>query len=111
MSDKKPKENMIMAVIPQAEAERVLDALVRAGYTATTVESRGGVLRQAQKILYIGVEAQALTAVLDLIRTHCRHEVAVKGEPEAFTHDQPPVTAQLGGAVIFVWELTQTLNF
>lgn len=105
------KEKMIMAVIPQAEAERVLDALVRAGYTATMLESRGGVLRQAQQVLFIGVESQALTAVLDLIRTHCRHEVAVKGEPAAFTRDQPPVTARLGGAVVFVWDIAQAFTF
>ena len=33
---------MVMAVIPRDEAEHVLDALINAGYSATFMETKGG---------------------------------------------------------------------
>ncbi|MDJ0755268.1 MAG: cyclic-di-AMP receptor [Ardenticatenaceae bacterium] len=107
----KTNHKMVMAVIPRDEATRVVEALVDTGLTATTVESRGGVLRQAQHILYIAVNELQLEEVLTLIKENCRHEAAVSGEPEAFTIGSRAVTAELGGAVVFVWDLEQINSY
>lgn len=100
---------MIMAVIPQDEARQVMDQLVIAGHTTTFTTGRGGVLRQAQQMLFIAVTEADLPKVLAIIRDNCHTRVQIK---ETAVVDEPiplenvPVTAEVGGAVIFVWDLT-----
>ena len=98
---------MVMAIVPRDEAGHVLEALVTAGYTATFIDSRSGVLRQAQQMLFIAVEEQDLDKVLTIIRDNCHSQVVVEpGEPRTpFSLGSVPVTAELGGAVVFIWDL------
>ena len=98
---------MVMAIVPRDEAGHVLEALVTAGYTATFTDSRSGVLRQAQQMLFIAVEEQDLDQVLTIIRDNCHSQVIVDpGEPRTpFSLGSVPVTAELGGAVVFIWDL------
>jgi uncharacterized protein YaaQ len=99
---------MVMAVVPRDDTEYVLQALVAAGHTATFVESRGGVLREAKKMFFIAVQAQDLDKVLAIIadRCHCQ-EQAVPGGPERgpLSPEPAPVTAGMGGTAVFVWDL------
>jgi len=98
---------MVMAIVPRDEACHVLEALVTAGYTATFTDSRSGVLRQAQQMLFIAVEKQDMDQVLTIIRDNCHSQVVVDpGEPRTpFSLGSVPVTAELGGAVVFIWDL------
>lgn len=98
---------MIMAVVSRDEAQNVLDALIEAGYAATFVESRGGMLRQSQLTLFIAVEKRDdVDAVLAMIREHCRREMEVGSqEQEDIGRPGRSVVTRLGGAAIFVWEL------
>ncbi|MBN1486986.1 MAG: cyclic-di-AMP receptor [Anaerolineae bacterium] len=101
---------MVMAVIHRDQADLVLENLINAGYGATFTESRGGMLRQAQKMVFTAVNAADLKAVLNIIKSHCRTKVAVGSheEPEAGDAISPgptSVVTELGGAVVFVWEL------
>lgn len=98
---------MIMAVIPKIEAETVMDQLIRSGYTATFVESRGGVMRQSQLILFIAVEQENVENVMEIIRNNCHSQININ-PPRQSAYDTPggmPVTADMGGAVIFLWSL------
>jgi len=98
---------MVMAVVPKAEASAVIDALVAIGHTATFAEARGGVLRQASQALFIAVEDDDLDKVLNVIRRDCRSRVSLAstevmtGEPTVTVSE----TAEIGGAVVFVWDL------
>ncbi len=98
---------MVMAVVPRDEAGRVIEALVSAGHTASFSDSRGGVLRQAQQMLFIAVEDQDLERVLTIIRDNCHSQVVVEtSKPRTpFSLGSMPVTAELGGAVVFIWDL------
>jgi uncharacterized protein YaaQ len=100
-------EKMIMAVVPSEEASRVLEALVRAGFTATFAESRSGVLRQAQYILFIAVHAGDVEAVLDIINSRCHSQADVEEctADDAALADRSRTQVELGGAVVFVWDL------
>jgi uncharacterized protein YaaQ len=104
---------MVMAIMPRGEAESVLQALVAANHTATYMETRGGMLRQAQMTLYIAVEAQDVEKVLSIIESACRSEPVVEAvEEEDETTSRPmPVRPQLGGAVVFIWEIERTENY
>lgn len=105
---------MVMVVIPADSAERVLDALVNAGHSATYAETRGGMLRQSQLSLFIAVQAAQLEEVLNIIKQNCRTRVEMSthakiGDPE--NPRTPPVTADLGGAVAFVWDINRIETF
>ena len=102
---------MVMAVVPRDEAEGVLNALIASGHSATFTESRGGMLRQAQYTLFIGVDGQALPQVLDIIRESCHSQVRVEGgeeEERATPYPRPAAASvRIGGAAVFVWDLEQ----
>jgi len=97
---------MVMAVVPKEEASEVVNALVSAGHTATFGESRGGVLRQASQTLFIAVQDEELDTVLNVIRHYCHSPVSLaSAEATPDLESRTAETAEVGGAVVFVWEL------
>jgi len=103
---------MVMAIVPRGEAERVLQALVAANHTATFVETRGGMLRQAQMTLFIAVESQDLEQVLSIIKSTCRSEPTVESaEGEEIPSTPMPARPRLGGAVVFIWGIDRSETF
>ena len=100
-------KKMIMAIVPRDEAEFVLNALIYAGYTATYSETRGGMLRQAQVTFFSVVDEENLEEVLKVIKESCRTRVEID---ENATHHPStlgsiPVASELGGAVVFIWDV------
>jgi len=101
---------MVMAVVPRDDTECILQALVSAGHTATFVESRGGVLRQEKKMLFIAVQSDALKEVLDIIKESCHCQDPGALHPAEGMPPSPEPTStptRLGGTVVFVWDLEQ----
>jgi len=110
---KATKMKMVVAVVPRDEAGHVLEALVAAGHTATFSDSRGGMLRQAQQMLFIATEEQDLEQVLTIIHDNCHSQVTVEpSEPRTtLSLGSVPVTAELGGAVVFIWDLERYVTY
>ncbi len=104
---------MLMVVVPSNTAERVLDALVKEGYTATYAETHGGMLQQSQLSLFIAVKKEQLDEVLGIIEDYCRTQVEMSTKPpdEEKSLKKPPLTADLGGAVAFIWDIDQIVTF
>jgi len=97
---------MVMAIVDRDDGDRVLGALVDAGYTATYGDSRGGVLRRSQKTLFIAVERLKLDEVLGILRQSCRTCLNMNEEPRERPAFGPiPAIPEMGGAVVFVWDL------
>ncbi len=97
---------MVMAVVPKEESGGVLDQLVANGQTATYMESRGGVLHQSRVTMYIAVEDNDLNSVLEIVRGYCHSGVMVEdADGDGCLPPGQPHTAEVGGAVVFVWEL------
>jgi len=95
-----------MAVVPRDELDAVLKALVANGYTATFSESKGGVLRQAQHMLFIAVAAEELEQVIAIIRGNCHiRDQADTLQPAGARSPLTTDPQKMGGAVIFVWDL------
>lgn len=102
---------MIMAIMPRDEAERILQALVAARHTATYMETRGGMLRQAQMTLFIAVDDEDLGRVLTIIEQTCGSEVVVEEDKEAEGPAPMPVRPRIGGAVVFVWNVERSETY
>jgi len=98
---------MIMVVVPENTAEKVLNALVNAGHTATFVETRGGMLRQSQYSLFIASEDSELEKIISIIKGACHTQVEMKTSSLKIDAQKgkSSFTADLGGAVVFVWDL------
>jgi len=95
-----------MAVIPRDEAEHVLDALINAGFSATFMETKGGMLRQSQYSLFTAVSTETLDNVLDIIKNSCKTDIALDEDDLTKQEILENSGAQkLGGAVVFVWDL------
>jgi len=104
---------MVMAVVPKEEANDVINELVDAGHTATFVESRGGVLRHASSTLFIVAEDSDLDKVLMIVSRSCHscvslERVGAAGESLPSTASQ---RAEVGGAVVFVWDLLSSYRY
>ncbi len=97
---------MIMAVIPRDEAEHVLDELINAGFSATFMETKGGMLRQSQYTVFTAFPAKKLDEVCSIIKENCTSDIEL---------DEDDLTRQeilnnsgvqkIGGAVVFAWDL------
>lgn len=104
---------MVMVVVPANTAENVLDALVNAGHTATYAETRGGMLRQSQYSLFIALRKEQLEEVIEIIKTNCHTQVEMNTHPfkEERSSARQPITAEIGGAVAFVWDIESIETF
>jgi uncharacterized protein YaaQ len=104
---------MVMVVVPSNTAERVLDALINAGHSATYAETHGGMLRQSQNSLFIAVKAEKLEEVLGIIKDNCRTQVemSTRDVSDPASMGSTPVTAELGGAVAFIWDISRIETF
>ncbi|MCD4673594.1 MAG: cyclic-di-AMP receptor [Anaerolineaceae bacterium] len=100
-------KKMVMTVVPRNGAEKLLNALVNAGHTATFMESRGGMLRQSQLSLFTAVDSEELEKVLEIIRGSCSTEMIVESQNDAemLSFGQTSITSGVGGAVIFIWSI------
>ena len=100
---------MVMAVVSRDQANRVLESLVTAGYGATFTESRGGVLQQAQLMLFVAVDAVKVDDVLSIIKEQCRTRIQVSEHSDVLngfsSRRTETTTAEVGYAVVFVWDL------
>ena len=97
---------MVMAVVKRDLTEPVLASLLKAGFTATFSESRGGMLRQSQNILYVAVDKQHLADVLTIIKGVFHKDSAIDGSPGAAEGIKTSASeSNNGNAVLFIWDL------
>lgn len=98
---------LIVAVIQDKDAARLLEALVQKGFRATKLASTGGFLREGNTTLLIGTEAEKVDEVMKIIEKICQSReqlvtplTPVGGPTESYV--PYPVEVIIGGATIFV---------
>ncbi|MER3436323.1 MAG: hypothetical protein C4346_01105 [Chloroflexota bacterium] len=97
---------LIIAIIQDYDADRLLEAISAAGFGATRIASTGGFLRMGNTTVLMGVPDDDVPRCLDLVRKTCRSRVV--RTPEAVARDltmwNPAGLDEVtvGGAVIFV---------
>lgn len=62
---------LVIAIVSDKDANLVTDALVNRHYRVTRIASTGGFLRRGNVTLLIGVEAQHVEPVIDVLRETC----------------------------------------
>lgn len=78
---------LVVAIVPDAQAGPVIDALVSQELRSTRINTSGGFLKRGNATILVGVEDERADDVLDILRSHA---------PEAAA---PPDPTQSVGAV------------
>jgi uncharacterized protein YaaQ len=90
-------DNMKLAlvIVPDADKEPILNALMSADFRVTAIASTGGFLRRGKTTLLIGVEKERVQDAVQLIREH----------------STPAIDPELKRAVIFVLKVDRFEQF
>jgi uncharacterized protein YaaQ len=64
--------NLLLAILQNEDADPVAGGLVAAGYRVTRLNTAGGFFRRGNVTLLIGVEAEKVDDVLQIIQANCR---------------------------------------
>ncbi|HIC95158.1 TPA: hypothetical protein EYP12_00850 [Candidatus Bipolaricaulota bacterium] len=101
---------MIAAMVQDEDADELLGALMEEGFRATRVSASGAFLRRSNAMILIGVEEGKVERALGIIKTHC-HTRTVRVNPLEAPYLSEPVEVEIGGAVVFIWDIERYERF
>ena len=98
---------LITVIVQDEDANKLLNALVAAGFGATKISSTGGFLRRGNSTIIIGAEDEQVERVIGIIKDNCatRTRMLVEVQPWMEVGDlaaSAPIEVEVGGATIFV---------
>jgi len=103
---------LVLAIVQEKDAGRLIDALSEGGFPATMLASTGGFLREGNSTVLSGVEDAQMDDVLTIIRRTChRREQYMSPLPPVIepvdAYVTYPVKVEVGGAIVFVLEVAK----
>lgn len=100
---------LILAVVEDDDAARLMDALIESDFSATKLASTGGFLLRGNTTLLIGVEDEKVQQVLDIVKSTCvrRKKLLPQASSEIPTSMSLPIEVESGGATVFVLAVDQ----
>jgi uncharacterized protein YaaQ len=98
---------LVLTIVQEKDAGRLIDALTEAGVQATMLASTGGFLREGNATILIGMEDPQLDAVMAVVKRVChRREQLMTPIPPVVepvdSYVTYPVKVEVGGAIVFV---------
>lgn len=98
---------LVVAVVQDKDAPRLLESLVGKGFRATKLASTGGFLKEGNTTLLVGVDDAQVPEVLKAIKETCktRQQLVTPlspmgGSPDSYTAF--PIEVVVGGATVFI---------
>jgi len=100
---------LILAVVEDDDAARLMDALIENDLSATKLASTGGFLLRGNTTLLIGVADDRVQDVLRIVRETClrRKRLLPQASSEIPTSMSLPIEVESGGATVFVLSVDQ----
>jgi len=103
---------MIVAIINNEDRNRLTEALVKGGFSATRLASTGSFLRSGNTTLILGVKDQDVPKVMDILEEQCKSRQELVPElwlAESGLEPQypAPLSVSVGGATVFVLDVEQ----
>jgi uncharacterized protein YaaQ len=65
---------LVMSIVRDQDAGRVIDALVAREFRATRINTAGGFLKRGNATLLIGVQDEEVDEVIGIVKEVCHHE-------------------------------------
>lgn len=106
---------LVIAVVHDEDSHKLMDALTCNGFMATKLASTGGFLKTGNTTILVGVPAESVDKVIDIIKDKCKTEKQMTlmspPIPSAVEGCMPyPVEVTVGGATVFVIDVEQYLK-
>lgn len=106
---------LVIAVIHDEDAHKLMEAFTCNGYMATKLASTGGFLKTGNTTFLVGVNVEAVESVIGIIKDKCTTEKQMTlmspPIPSAIEGCMPyPVEVTVGGATVFVIDIEQYLK-
>ena len=103
---------LIIAIVQDEDASRLISTLMSDGYRVTKLATTGGFLRSGNTTLLVGVEDEKLKNAMSIIEKVCksRKQIATSPSPISGTtgvYVPYPIEITVGGATIFVLDVEQ----
>ena len=96
---------LVMAIINADDSQTVINALNKDGFSVTRLATTGGFLKTGNTTIIVGVEADKVDAVLEIINKHShsrKQMVPSNSELGMGFFPAVPVEISVGGVTIFV---------
>ena len=106
---------LIVAIVQDEDAGRLVSALMDKGFGVTKLATTGGFLRAGNTTLISGAQDEKLDEALGIIEKICksREQITASTTPMGGTggvHVPYPIRVTVGGATVFVLEVSQFLK-
>ena len=103
---------LIIAIVQDEDASRLISSLMNEGYSATKLSTTGGFLRSGNTTLLLGVDDNKFDGAMAVIEKVCksRKQIATSPSPMAGStgvYAPYPIEVMVGGATIFVLNVEQ----
>lgn len=103
---------LIIAIIQDEDANRLVSELMNEGYGVTKLATTGGFLRSGNTTLLVGVDDERLDGCLHLIEKVCKSRKQIAASPMAAgniagMYAHMPIEVTIGGATVFVVDVEQ----
>jgi uncharacterized protein YaaQ len=104
---------LIICIVSNKDVNALLEELVRKKYRATKLASTGGFLKEGNTTLLIGIEADQVENIFEIIEKKCRSRKQLvtpisTGLAETFV--PYPMEVTVGGATIFLVDVEKNLR-
>ncbi|MBQ6998328.1 MAG: cyclic-di-AMP receptor [Clostridia bacterium] len=100
---------LILAIVNDEDANKVLSELNKAGFSVTKLATTGGFLRAGNVTMIIGTDEDKVDDVIKIIaeKSHRRKQIATSPMPvgAASAYTPYPIEIEIGGATIFVMDV------
>ena len=103
---------LIIAIVQDEDASRLVSSLMNEGYSATKLATTGGFLRAGNTTLLLGVDEDRFDGAMKSIEKVCksRKQIAPSQTPMAGNtgaYVPYPIEVMVGGATVFVMNVEQ----
>lgn len=104
---------MIIAIISNEDAAKVQKGLVKEGFNATRLATKGGFLREGNETFLIGVNDEKVPQVLDIFEKYSktRNKIVPNTIVNEFSsYSSLPMEVSVGGATVFIINVDQFIK-
>jgi len=101
----------IVAIINLDDVAGVMKHLTKGGFSSTRLTSTGGLLKEGNATIIIGVENEKLNEALGIIDKYSHSRTRMIQTPSLEGMDSPPTEVRVGGATVFVLDCEQFMRF
>ena len=107
---------LLITIVQNDDVTALLEAIVESGHSATKLSSSGGLLRNGNTTLLIGVEDKDVDEMLEIIRSTCRQRNiqipdSIGMSEGMFSYRvRSGYEVTVGGATVFVVDVEQFIH-